>query len=131
MSKSNKSKLLKAGNHEGVRKHKSGGSRRATVKHNSGQQKTAASKNQDPVLFFVWKKETRKPVFTFDPPMHTTSQPSTTFLVRSGYELVGLAQAANDRGTAWITKIGDKKEVEWARQRELARALPELAAESL
>jgi hypothetical protein len=103
----------------------------ATVKRNSGQHKTAASKNQEPVLFFVWKKETRKAVFTFDPPLHTTRQPSTTYLVRSGYELVGLAQAANDRGTAWITKIGNKSEVECARQRELARAFPEWAAESL
>jgi hypothetical protein len=114
-----------------VRKHNFGGSRRTTVKRNSGQQKTAASKSQLPVLFFVWQRETGKPVFTFDPPMHTTSQPNTALLVRSGYELVGLAQAANNRGTAWITKIGDKKEVEWARQRELARTFPKWAAESL
>jgi len=131
MFASNKSKSLKAGNRKGVRKHKPSGSRRAGVKGNSGQQKTAAPNVQVPVLFFVWQKETGKPVFTFDPPIHTTSQPTATFLVRSGYELVGLAEAVNDRGTAWFAKIGDKNEVVCALQRELARAFPAWAAEYL
>jgi len=127
--KSIKSKTLTAGNDKVVRKHKSGDSRRPSVKRNSRHQKTATWKSQLPVLFFVWEKEIGNPVFTFDPPIHGNRQPTRKFLVRSGYEIVGLAQAANDRGSAWITMIGDKNEVVLALHRELARALPEWAAE--
>jgi hypothetical protein len=131
MSKSDKSKSFKAENRKGVPTHNPAGSRQASMERNSKQQKTAALKSQLPVLFFWWQKDSGPPVLTFDPPIHGTRRPTNEFLARSGHQLVGLAQAANDRGTAWIVLIGNKGQVLWMLMAELVKTLPEWPAKYL
>jgi hypothetical protein len=131
MSKSDKSKSLQAENSKGVRTHNPAGSRQVSMKRNAKQQKAVALKSQLPVLFFLWPKDSGTPVLTFDPPIHGTRRPTNEFLVRSGHQLVGLAQAANDHGTIWKVLIGNKGQVQWLLMAELVKELPEWAAKYL